>query len=282
MPLFLHQLRGELRKLFARRRTWIGFGAFVALQIVLLVIIQTTGFERLYRRLIENQGEVFDYYFSGLTLGFIIVRLSVFLLGGLYLALVGGDIVSKEAEDGVLRMALVRPVSRFRVLLLKYATCFLYTVALVWFLGIASWMLGIATRGWGGGFFAFAPERGLLAFFDYGQGIARYTGALTLLGFNLFTVTSLAFFLSCLRIKPAAATIVTLSYLFVDLILQQAGFMEDHEHLLLVHHMGSWVYLCQDIIPWADIIRHTAVLTGINLTLFTAGWVVFQSRDFKS
>ena len=36
MILFFQQWRGELLKLFARRRTYIGFGAFVLLELLIL------------------------------------------------------------------------------------------------------------------------------------------------------------------------------------------------------------------------------------------------------
>ena len=37
MRLFLRQLRGELIKMSARKRTYLGFGAFLALEGVLVV-----------------------------------------------------------------------------------------------------------------------------------------------------------------------------------------------------------------------------------------------------
>jgi ABC-2 type transport system permease protein len=36
--LFLQQLRGELRKLFARPRTWMGYGAFLVMEAVILFV----------------------------------------------------------------------------------------------------------------------------------------------------------------------------------------------------------------------------------------------------
>ena len=36
--LFLEQLRGELRKLFARPRTWMGYGAFITMEAVILFV----------------------------------------------------------------------------------------------------------------------------------------------------------------------------------------------------------------------------------------------------
>jgi len=36
--LFLQQLRGELQKLLARPRTWIGYGAFLIMEALILFV----------------------------------------------------------------------------------------------------------------------------------------------------------------------------------------------------------------------------------------------------
>ncbi len=153
MSLFIIQLRAELLKLFARKRTFIGFGAFLLLEIVVLILFQTKGVTR-FRSLIVQQGEAFEKYYSALTVAHIMLGASVFLLGGIYLALVAGDIVAKESEDGHMRLLLARPVSRFRLLLVKYVTCALYTIALVQFITWSAFLMGVLIKGWGGGFFA--------------------------------------------------------------------------------------------------------------------------------
>jgi ABC-2 type transport system permease protein len=71
---------------------------------------------------------------------------SVFLLGALFLSLVAGDIVAKEGEDGHMRLLLARPVSRFRLLLLKYLTCTGYALFLIQFLAWTAFLLGLAAR----------------------------------------------------------------------------------------------------------------------------------------
>jgi ABC-2 type transport system permease protein len=40
------------------------------------------------------------------------------------------------------------------------------------------------------------------------------------IGLSMITLSSIAFMFSCFKIKPAAATIITLTILFVDMILQ--------------------------------------------------------------
>jgi ABC-2 type transport system permease protein len=98
----------------------------------------------------------------------------------------------------------------------------------------------------------------------------------------MITVSSVAFFLSCLPIKPAAATITALSYVLIDMILRNMGFMEDYRHLLLTHHMASWAKTLAVDPQWAVILRSFTALVGVNTSLFLAGVVVFDSRDLKS
>lgn len=282
MTLFFQQWYGELLKLFARKRTYIGFGVFTALQIVILVMLKTLGFEKWMARFIAPQTDSFEYYISALTLAFIVVKLSVFILGGIYLSLVSGDIVAKESEDGHLRLLLARPVSRFRLLLLKYLTSSAYAVSLIFFLFFVAFLLGIAMKGWGGGFFAFAPEIGVVGFYDWTPGMKRYLLAAVMLGLSMTSVGSIAFFLSCFRIKPAAATIGALSYALVDMILRESGFMESYEHFLITKHISVWARVLAETIDWALILRSFAVLFALNITLFTLGYAVFESRDLKS
>lgn len=282
MNLFIQQWHGELLKLFARKRTYIGFGVFTALQVVILVMLKTLGFEKWMTRFIAPQTDSFEYYISALTLGFIVVKLSVFILGGIYLTLVSGDIVAKESEDGHLRLLLARPVSRFRLLLLKYLTSSAYAVTLILFLFLVAFLLGIAMKGWGGGFFAFAPEISVIGFYDWGPGLQRYLLAAVMLGFGMTAVGSIAFFLSCFRIKPAAATIGALSYALVDMILRESRFMESYEHFLITKHIAVWARVLAETIDWPLIVRSYSVLAAVNITLFTLGYAVFESRDLKS
>src|SRR5580698_6544279 len=123
MKLFSRQLYFELLKLFARKRTYLGFAAYLVIEILMLVGLQMPGPSRMYKRAMTQYGLDFSHYLSGLTLAHTIVSLSIFFLGSLYLALVCGDIVAKEVEDGTMRMVLSRPVSRVRVLFLKYLAC---------------------------------------------------------------------------------------------------------------------------------------------------------------
>lgn len=281
MILFLQQWRGELMKLFGRRRTYIGFGAFILLELLILWLIKVKGLGPVQRAIVGS-GENMDFYFSALTVAMIVVTMSVFFLGALYLTLVAGDIVAKEGEDGHLRLLLARPVSRFRVLLLKYLTCVCYAFFLIQFLAWTSFLLGITLRGWGGGFCVLIPDMDIVSFYEWDEGLRRYAIGTVGLGLCMTVMSSLAFFLSCFPIKPAAATIGALSYLLADFILRNSGFMYSYQHLLVTRHMSVWTRLMAETIEWPHVYRGFAVLAALNITLFTLGFAVFESRDLKS
>lgn len=281
MSLFLFQLRGELIKLFARKRTYLGFGVFFVLEILVLVLFQLPKVQRSWRRIIEQAGYGFEEYFSGVTLAFQIVLYTTVLLGGLYVALVAGDIVSKEVEDGTLRMTLCRPVSRLRVLMLKYLTCTIYTFALTFFIGLSALALGIARQGIGG-FFAFQPMEGLFILYDFGPGLLHYLGSLPLLAFSLMSMTSLGFMLSCFNMKPAAATIATLSYFMADMIFRRIPYFEPIKEWFITHHTESWYNALRTPLPWQRMLEDYAYLFGVDATFVLIGVFAFSVRDFKS
>lgn len=282
MMLLLHQWRAEWLKLLARKRTYIGFGAFLAMELVILTLFQTKKAGDWYARFITRQGGSFEQYFGALTLGFIVLAFSSAILGSIYLALVSGDIVAKESEDGNLRLLLARPVSRLRLLGVKFATCFCYSLILIQFITWSAFLLGVWVRGWGGGMFAFAPEQGLAELWDWNEGLWRYAACSVLLGLSMATVSSIGFFFSCFRIKPAAATITALSYFFVDWILLRTNIMHSYEYLLLTPYMNSWMKVFIDPIPWALIVKNYSIVAAVNLSLFILGAAWFQSRDLKS
>ena len=281
MRTLLFQLQGELWKLFARKRTYMGFIVFALLQVALYFIIHWLGYEQVLRNMITMQGQAFEQYFSALTIGHTITSLSVFLIGALFVTLVSGDIVAKESEDGNMRMLLVRPISRVRLLGLKYFACVIYTFVLVQFAAYAAAVVGVVIRGWGTGLFVLAPD-GSVGFFNNDESLHRYALASAVLGLGMTTIGSIGFFLSCLKIKPASATIGALSYALIDFIVHQGNLMRDHQQYLISTHISTWGRVFMEEIPWVVLARSFTILAAVNLSLFILGAAIFQSRDLKS
>ena len=281
MSRFFNQLRLELVKLFARKRTYIGFGAFLAVEILILSLLQLRPAQRAFAHLLETNGFLFEKYFSGLTLAFLMMTNTIFFLSSLYLALVAGDMVAKEAEDGTLRMILCRPMSRLRVLLVKYLACIAYNSSLMIFIVVTSLVGGIAYKGLGG-LFVYAPLQGVFGLYEAGPGMARFLMAAGVLCLVTITISTLGFMFSCFNMKPAAATILTLSLLFIDMVVQIIPYFESIRGWLLTYHMSAWVLLFQPHIPWWKIVESLIYLGAFNLSFLIIAALHFVRRDFKS
>ncbi|MEM7697598.1 MAG: ABC transporter permease, partial [Verrucomicrobiota bacterium] len=146
MSHFFPQLGWELFRLAARRRTWLGFGLFLAVEIIFLVIFTSKRSQDGMRRFFETMSGSFEDYFSALTVGFMIMAFTLFLLSAISVALVAGDILAKESEDGNLRIILSRPVSRFQLLLVKYCACHIYATTLCFFVAVTAFLVGTIDR----------------------------------------------------------------------------------------------------------------------------------------
>ena len=279
---FLRQLRGELKKLFARKRTYIGYVVFLVFEALLLSLWVYVGREQ-FEDLAKRNFIPVELLSSSLTATYWIMGFSMFLLGSIYFALVAGDIVAKETEDGNLRMVLSRPVSRLRILVLKYCAVIIYTVTFVIFVGVTGYGMALFAMGTEGGLFIWNPEMYILAVYpDRDEAFQRLFIGACFMGLSMCVVTSLGFFFSCLKIKPAAASVMALSVFFIDFVLQNIPFLANHKDVFITFRMANWIYVLQENIPWERIVESYAILMGLCVSLFIMGWMVFQSRDFKT
>ena len=283
MRLFLLQLSGELKKLFSRRRTYIGYLAFMFLEIVLLLVFHTEPAREEMNRLLSLNGLPFDQFYSSLTVTYWVMGFSMLLLGAIYFALISGDIVAKESEDGNLRLVLSRPITRLRILVLKYLSVLIYTITFVWFVGISGYLMAAMALGWEGGLFVWNYDMKVFAVFPtWSEGAGRIFLASLLLSVSMCTLSSIGFAFSCFKIKPAAATILALSVLFVDVVLQMFPFVKPYQEYFVTFRMSNWIYVLENNVSWAKVAESYTFLAGLNITLFVVGWMAFQTRDVKT
>ena len=120
------------------------------------------------------------------------------------------------------------------------------------------------------------------AYPDWSEGAGRLMMCAAGIGLSMITISSIAFMFSCFKIKPAAATIITLSILFVDMILQFFPFFKPYESYFITWRMSAWLFMAEQYISWPKLIESYAFLGGLNVTLFVIGWLAFQTRDFKT
>lgn len=279
--MFLSQLRNELWKLFAKPRTYIGFLMFLVVQNAIVLTFRfAEGPQRSLARTLEGNGYLASQYLSALTVAAFMVFPIAYLLLPLYASLVGGDLVAKEAEDGTLRMILSRPISRLRLLLVKWLAGVVFSCLLAAALGVFGLLFASL---WfpSGGMFVFVPGE-LFSLFGAREGLQHYLGAHALMAVKALTVMSLAFMFSCFNVKPAAATILALSFVFVNFILMNIPYFRELQHWFLTYHLNLWQLVFGQPIPWWRIGESLSLLVGFNVSFLVIGATVFQLRDFKA
>jgi len=280
--MFIHQLRNELWKLFGKKRTYIGFGAFLVAQNAMLLAFHFSNWQQSTARLLENNGYLAEGYLSALTVAVIMLVPQIMLLMPLYACLVGGDLVAKEAEDGTLRMILCRPVSRVRLLVTKWLAGLFFCVLLVGSLGVMAVAFARFWFPWGG-LFVFVPAPvHVFAVLPADEGVRLYAGAQIILAANACTMFGLAFMFSCFNMKPAAATILALSFLLVNVVMENMPFFEEYKEFFLTYHFKCWLLVFNQPLNWARIAESLCVIMACNVTVFVVGATAFHVRDIKS
>jgi ABC-2 type transport system permease protein len=279
--MFFLQLRNELWKLFGKKRTYIGFGALLVAQNAMLLAFRFSGYSRQMKRVLEGNGFAANDFISSLTVAIVMLYPLALLLLPLYVTLIGGDLVAKESEDGTLRMILSRPISRLRLLMIKWVAGGIFSFVLVVALAFMALLFAAPWFKWGG-LFVFLPDQ-VFSVFDSGPGLQRYLIAHLFLGIKAFTLMGLALMFSCFNLKPAAATILALSVYFASFAMQMVPFMKEYESWLLSVQLSNvWFPILSSQIPWWKIGSALSILAGFNLSFLIIGCSVFHSRDIKS
>ncbi len=278
--MFLPQLRNELWKLFGKKRTYIGFGAFLLAQVAMLMAFKFTRWQSDFERMLGGNGYVASEFISALTVAVLMLIPQIILLMPLYATLVGGDMVAKESEDGTLRMILCRPISRVRLLWVKWIAGIIFAAVLVTALGVTALGFARIAFPWGG-LFVMVPGQAF-SVMPAGEGLQRFLFSHLFLAVNASTMVSIAFMFSCFNMKPAAATIVALSYMFINVVMESIPFFERYNDFFITHHFRCWLLVLENPVPWGRVFQSEVILVATNITAFIVGAMAFQVRDIKS
>jgi len=274
----------ETYKTFSRWRTYISFSAIAIVVIVSEIVMKLSAGEILYRMMKIFQT---DFLISGNVLngwfitGFIMNSLHIHI--PFLITLVAGDMVSGEAMSGTVRLLLIRPPSRDRIITAKYLTTLFYTAGLVLFFAVLCALLGIALFGTGDlivhhyGKFGFIlipeaqiPLRMLLAF-------AAAVWSMTV-------VASLAFLFSALAENSVGPIIGTMAVVIVFLVFGNLplDFFRNLSPYLFTSYMNLWQRSFDIPIPWGSIAGSAAILGLHNIGLFLIALIIYRRKDIKS
>lgn len=271
----MRELKAEIIKSFSRPRSFIGLGAIVMLTLLIDVALWFSGKEYI-GLLFQTFEQVFlleGNIVNGNLICFIILQTLIIHLP-LLVAMVTGDLLSGESAMGTMRYVLTRPISRTRLVLVKWVTALLYVLTILVLLGIFAYA---------GSLLVFGPGD-LMVLNSDGLVILRnedlpwrFVMAFGYAFISLATIASLSLMFSAFANNSIGPIVLTMVVVIVFTVVAsfEMSFFDPLMPLLFTNHMMLWRKFFADPVPTMDIVRsalvllgHTAAFLGITLYHF--------------
>jgi ABC-2 type transport system permease protein len=274
-------IRGELVKLFFKKRTYIGF-AIVLLIVPLIEVAMKLEGGRFLTAAMRGLSQDFLFFgnlFNGWFLAYQIMN-SLWFHIPLLISFVAGDQLAGEATAGTYRLILIRPISRTRIFAAKYITTLIYTVLFVFFLAALSIGLAIILLGRGD---LIIIMRGVLILPE--ADVAwRFLIAYLLAAWTMITIASLAFFFSSFVENAIGPIVATMGVLIVFTVISviPVELFEIPKRFLFTKHLNMWQQMFQNPIPWEEIKIGILFMGAWSLACVLSAWAVFVRKDILS
>ena len=266
-PGTLTVYRWELRKLRAQKRTYLGLGAAVLVPVAfaIAVAIQPGGpTEVPFGSYVDDTGLVFP--------------LVTLLFGSIWFypliaALVSGDIVANEDNNGTLKTILTRSVERSQIFFGKVLAAFSYSIFAILLSGTVATVAGVLVSG----FNPVPTLSGTIVTPEHGLALVAASLGVYLL--PVLAISSFALLLSTVFRNSAAAVVGTLMFsLLLQLVVIIPG-LEGLQPYLLSTQFNSWQGLLRTPADWEPIIRAAWVSAAYAIPSLVIALTVFLRRD---
>ncbi|MDX6425280.1 MAG: type transport system permease protein [Gaiellaceae bacterium] len=257
----------ELLKLIAQKRTYLGLGVamIVPLIFVFVLIFKAGG---------PNDIPLGRYIRqTGIALPFVVLFFMSIWAFPLIAALVAGDIVASESQNGTLKTILTRSRNRGQIYAAKVLAAFTYTALIL----LASGAVGViaASIEWG-----FNPLTSLSGTtLSAGHALGLLAASLAVYAWPLIGIAAFGIMLSTITRNSAAAVVGTLMWaLFMQLLGVLPG-TESIRPYLLGEQFQAWQGFLRTPADWTPVIRAAWVCAIYAALPIAAGYLVFVRRD---
>jgi len=235
-------LQFELFKTFKKPRTYIAFAAIAAIVFLIQLALLINGKEYV-QFILSSVNETLIIPYAKITNGYWIcfAILNLLLIHvPILVALVSGDIIAGEANAGTLRLLLTKPISRTKLMLIKFLACVIYTlILLIWMAFLA---LFVSIILFGTNDLVVAKEFELLQI-EKADVLWRYFAAFGFAAIALIVVAALSFFLSSISENSIGPIVATVSIIIVLTILSELRiplYDKTLKPYLFTTHMLGW------------------------------------------
>ena len=265
-------LRSELRLMLVRRRNQAGLLVLAAVPVFISISVKTT---------LSQPGSDAPDFFRSITDNGLFVALAALTIElGLFLplavAVVAGDSVAGEANLGTLRYLLTVPVTRRRLLAVKFAAVAIGAFIATFTVAVVGIVMGLLLFGGGPMTLLSGTQAG------FGEGLGRVLLAATYLACGLAALGAVGLFVSTLTEQPIAATIATVILSSTSFILDsipQVGWLHPY---LLTHHWMDFGDLFRAPVVWTNVLAVLYLAAAYVVVFLLAAWARFADKDVTS
>lgn len=271
----------ELYKIFTRKRSYIGFIAVIVIILIAQAAMLWEG-QSMHEFLTKNLSDAF-YMQGNLVNGYLMTYLLLNFLWvhiPLLIVIVTGDLFSGEAHGGTFRLILVRPVSRWELVTVKFVAATIYTFILMMVFALSSLGLGLLLFGKGDLMVIFntisiIPEHDVMwrfiSAFCYGL-LGMITVATLSLWFSSMSSNSLGPILSTMAVIILFTMISTFNFSIFTAI----------KPFLLTSYLDSWQRFFSFEVNVSSIIKDSLVLIFHIFLFYLFTIFHFSRKDILS
>ncbi len=266
----------EFKKLMAKPRTYIS----PALLVLLILLV--------FWAMAKEGEKVLDFAFQALEETFVVegeiltgAFVSYLILNTLWihvpilLLIVTGEILGSEFESGTIRIMLVRPISRWKFLGVKFFLALFYSFLFVGILFLFTYFPALLLFG----------EGDLLVFIEGLQVVpsselgTRFLYAFWHSALSMGCLGSLSVAIGTFTQKSLTTILITLGILIFSTLIQTLGptIFPGWENFLLTHHFSKWQLLFKINIPWSGILASQLWMLVLIAICMTVSFVKFES-----
>ena len=266
-------LGSELGLMFGRRRNRVGIGVLFGLVVLVGIALKVSA----VRHPRSPAGDLMSAVAgNGIFLGFAGLSVEIALFLPLAVAVLAGDAIAGEANQGTLRYVLIAPVARGRLLVMKAVS-----LAIGSFTGAAVVALaGVLT---GAVLFNIGPLTTLSGTrLGVAEGLLRLLFAVAYLAAGLTALAMIGLFISTLTEQPIAATVATAMVSTLLWILDAVPQLDWLHPWLLVDRWLSFVDLLRDPVFTDRIVTGLWVDAAYAAVFLLLAWLRFRNKDVTS
>ncbi len=288
-------LQIELFKIFKRPRTYIAFAVITAIVLLIQVALKFGGQEYM-GLMMSGLNESFEVPTEEILNGYLVcfVILNLLLIHvPILVALIAGDAVAGEANMGTLRILVSKPISRTKLLLVKFLASSIYTLLLLLWVAVLALFVSIWLFGTNDLFVAREFESNIISANDV---LWRYLAAFGFSAIGLICVAALAFMLSVFAENSVGPIVATVSVIIIFTILTQLQipfYDETVKPWLFTTHMLGWkgffyvkgiegVTVKGSIENLSAIFKSALILLGYIFLFLSVAIVYFKRKNILS